>query len=74
MWVPGYLWYSCGSPSVHVCQLGNNLGEKFMDPNLALIYLGFLWDTLEETVALAEDKTTQVETKAKKLLAIGSTT
>ena len=57
-----------------MCQLGNNLGEKFMDPNLALIYLGFLWDTLEETVALAEDKTTQVETKAKKLLAIGSTT
>ena len=45
-----------------------------MDPNLTLIYLGFLWDTLEETVALAEDKTTQVETKAKKLLAIGSTT
>ena len=57
-----------------MCQLVNNLGEKFMDPNLALIYLGFLWDTLEETVALAEDKTTQVETKAKKLLAIGSTT
>ena len=57
-----------------MCQLGNNLSEKFMDPNLTLIYLGFLWDTLEETVALAEDKTTQVETKAKKLLAIGSTT
>ena len=45
-----------------------------MDPTLIPIHLGFLWDTSEGTVVLPEDKTTQVETWAKKLLVVGSTT
>ena len=39
-----------------------------------MIHLGFLWDTLEGTIALPEDKTTSVEIWAKKLLVIGSIT
>ena len=39
-----------------------------------LTHHGFLWDTSEGTIALSEDKTTQVETWAKKLLAARSST
>ena len=45
-----------------------------MDPTWIPIHLGFLWDTLEGTIALSEDKTTLVDIWAKKLLAIGSIT
>ena len=45
-----------------------------MHTTWTLIHLGFLWDTSEGTVALPEDKTTQVEVRAKKLLVIGSIT
>ena len=51
-----------------------NWVKTFFDPPWAPIHLCFLWDTLEGTVALPEDKTTQVETWAKKLLVAGSTT
>ena len=37
------------------------------------LHLGFLWDTLEKTIALPEDKTTQVEALAQKLLAVDTT-
>ena len=45
-----------------------------MDPTWIPIYLGFLWDTLEGTVALPEDRTTRVETWNKKLLVLESST
>ena len=45
-----------------------------MDPTWIPIHLGFLWDTLEGTVALPEDRTTRVETWNKKLLVLESST
>ena len=48
--------------------------NTFIDPTLTPIYLGFLWDTVEGTVALPVDKTTWVVIWAKKLLAVGFTT
>ena len=45
-----------------------------MDPTWIPIHPGFLWDTLEGTVALPEDRTTQVETCNEKLLVLESIT
>ena len=45
-----------------------------MEPTVKPLHLGFLWDTLEKTIALPKDKTTQVEAWAKKLLAVNKTT
>ena len=44
------------------------------DPTGIPLHLGFLWNTLKETIALPEDKTTQVEAWVKKLLAVNKTT
>ena len=51
-----------------------NWVQTFLDPTWELIHLDFLWDTLEGTAFLPEDKTTQVETLAKKLLVVQLTT
>ena len=56
------------------CGSSINWVKTFLDPASAPIHLGFLWYTLEGTVTLPEDKTTLVETSAKKLLVAGSIT
>ena len=43
------------------CEWSINWVKTYMDPTWILIHLGFLWDTLKETVALPEDKATLVE-------------
>ena len=70
----GIFWDPCDSPGVHVLWLVNKFGDNSLDPIRTLIHLGFLWDTMEGTIALPEDKTTRVENWAKKLSAKGSTT
>ena len=56
------------------CGWSVNSIKTIIDATGTPTYLGFLWDTSEGTVALPKDKTTQVETWSKKLLAAGSTT
>ena len=48
--------------------------KTYLDPTLIWIHLSFLWDTSEGTVALLEEKTTQVEEWAIRLLESVSTT
>ena len=40
------------------CGWSINWVKTYMDPNWTPIHLGFLWDTMEGTVALPEDKNT----------------
>ena len=44
------------------CGWSINWVKTYMDPTWTPIHLGFLWDTMEGTVALPENKTTPVET------------
>ena len=48
--------------------------KTILEPTRILLHLGFLWDTMGKTIALPEDKTTQVEAWAQKLLAVDTTT
>ena len=45
-----------------------------LDPSSTPTHLGFLWDTSRKTITLPEDKTTQMEAWAKKLMALEGTT
>ena len=45
-----------------------------LDPSSTPTHLGFLWDTSRKTIALPEDKTTQVEAWVKDLMALNKTT
>ena len=45
-----------------------------MDSTSTPTHLGLLWDTSRKTIALPEDKTTQVEARAKQLMAVKETT
>ena len=51
-----------------------NWVKTILEPTRILLYLGFLWDTLRKTIALPEDKTTQVEPWTKNLLTVNKTT
>ena len=55
------------------CGWSINLVKIILEPNRTPIYLSFPWDTLRNTIALPEDKTTRVEARAKKLLAVKKT-
>ena len=56
------------------CGWSINQVKTILEPTGIPLHLGFLWDTLEKTITLPKDKTTQVEAWAKKLLAINKTT
>ena len=56
------------------CGWSINWVKTILEPTGIPLHLGFLWNTLEKTIALPEDKTTQVEAWAKKLLAVNKTT
>ena len=56
------------------CGWSINLVKIILEPNRTPIYLSFPWDTLRNTIALPKDKTTRVEARAKKLLAVKKTT
>ena len=51
-----------------------NWTKTILTPSCTPTHLGFLWNTLEGTIALPEDKTTKVEQWAKQLIATKSTT
>ena len=55
------------------CGWSINLVKIILEPNRTPIYLSFPWDTLRNTIALPKDKTTRVEARAKKLLAVKKT-
>ena len=56
------------------CGWSINWVKMILEPTGIPLHLGFLWDTLEKTIALPQDKTTRVEAWAKKLLAVNKTT
>lgn len=56
------------------CGWSINWVKKILEPTQILLHLGFLWDTMGKTIALPEDKTTQVEGWALKLRAVDFTT
>ena len=56
------------------CGWSINWVKTILDPTRIPLHLGFLWDTLKKTIALPEDKTTQVEAWAKKILTVNKTT
>ena len=56
------------------CGWSVNWTKTILEPTQSPIHLGFLWDTVGRTIALPEDKTTRVESWAKKLLANKKTT
>ena len=47
--------------------------KMILEPTGIPLHLGFFWVTLRKTITLPEDKTTQVEAWAKKLLAVNKT-
>ena len=56
------------------CGWSINWVKTVLDLTRTPIHLGFLWDTMEKTIALPKDKTTRVESWAKRLLANKKTT
>ena len=50
------------------CGWSINWVKTILDPNRTPIHLGFLWDTVGKTIALPKDKTTRVDSWAKRLL------
>ena len=56
------------------CNWSINWVKTILDPTQTPIHLGFLWDTMGETITLPEYKTTQVEAWPQKLLAVNFTT
>ena len=56
------------------CGWSINWVKTILDPGTTPIHLGFLWDTVGKTIALPKDKTTQVESWAKRLLTTKKTT
>ena len=56
------------------CGWSVNWTKTILEPTQSPIHLGFLWDTVGRTIALPKDKTTRVESWAKKLLANKKTT
>ena len=48
--------------------------KTILDPSSTPTHLGFLWDNPRKTITLPEDKTTQVEVWARKLMALKKTT
>ena len=56
------------------CGWSINWVKTILEPTGIPLHLGFLWNTLEKTITLPEDKTTRVEAWAKKLLAVNITT
>ena len=51
------------------CGWSINWVKTILEPTGIPLHLGFLLNTLEKTITLPEDKTTQVEALVKKLLA-----
>ena len=56
------------------CGWSINWMKTLLDPTQTPIHLGFLWDTMGETITLPEDKTTGIEAWAQKLLAANFST
>ena len=56
------------------CGWSINWVKTILEPTGIPLHLGFLWDTLEKTITLPEDKTTQVEAWVKDLMALNKTT
>ena len=56
------------------CGWSINWVKTILDPSNLPTHLGFLWNTVGKTIALPEDKTTRVESWAKRLLANEKTT
>ena len=56
------------------CGWSINWVKTILDPSNLPTHLGFLWNTVGKTIALPEDKTTRVESWAKRLLANKKTT
>ena len=56
------------------CGLSVNWVKTILEPTGIPLHLGFLWDTLRKTIALPEDKITQVEAWAKKLITANKST
>ena len=56
------------------CDWFINWVKTILEPTLIPLHLSFLWDTMEKTIALPEDKTNRVEAEAKKLLTVNKTT
>ena len=56
------------------CGWSINWVKKILELTRIPIHLDFLWDTMEKTIVLSEDKTTRVEAWAQKLLAVDTTT
>ena len=56
------------------CGWSINWEKTVFKPSGTPTHLGFLWNTMNKTIALLEDKATRVEAWAKKLLAVKKTT
>ena len=55
------------------CHWSINWVKTILEPTGIPLHFGFLWATLEKNITLPEDKTTQVEAWANKLLAVNKT-
>ena len=56
------------------CGWSINWVKTILESTQILLHLGFLWDTMGKTITLPEDKITQVEAWAQKLLTVDTTT
>ena len=52
------------------CGWSINWVKTILEQTRIPLHLGFLWNTLEKTITLPEDKTTRVEAWAKDLMAL----
>ena len=56
------------------CGWSLNLSKTFLEPTQTHVHLGFLFDSINKTIAIPEDKITKLVTWVKSLLASAVTT